>query len=56
MDTITPYLTAGSVLAFDEIDHPNWPGENAALRHALGLDHRPLRLLEGRAAPANPRR
>ncbi|MFT7840544.1 class I SAM-dependent methyltransferase [Saccharothrix sp. BKS2] len=49
---VRPYLTRGSVLAFDEIDHPKWPGENLAFREALGLDHAALRLLPGRPAPA----
>jgi hypothetical protein len=49
---IRPYLTKGSILAFDELDHPKWPGENLALRELFGLDHAPLRLLPGRAAPA----
>ncbi|HEV3001234.1 MAG TPA: class I SAM-dependent methyltransferase [Solirubrobacteraceae bacterium] len=52
LEAIRPYLTAGSVLAFDEIDHPKWPGENVALRETLGLDGAELRLLPGRAAPA----
>lgn len=49
---IRPYLTKGSILAFDEVDHPKWPGENLALRETLGLEHVSLRLLPGRAAPA----
>lgn len=49
---VRPYLTRGSVLAFDEIDHPKWPGENLAVREALGLDRAALRLLPGRPAPA----
>lgn len=52
LETIRPYLTRGSVLAFDEIDHPKWPGENVTLRETLGLDQAELRLLPGRAAPA----
>ena len=52
LETIGPFLTRGSVLAFDEIDHPKWPGENLALRETLGLDQTELRLLPGRAAPA----
>lgn len=52
LETIRPYLTRGSVLAFDEIDHPKWPGENVALREIVGLAHAPLRTLPGRAAPA----
>ncbi|TVT60495.1 class I SAM-dependent methyltransferase [Amycolatopsis rhizosphaerae] len=49
---VQPYLTRGSVLAFDEIDHPKWPGENLAVREVLGLDRAALRLLPGRPAPA----
>ncbi|RCV48630.1 class I SAM-dependent methyltransferase [Marinitenerispora sediminis] len=33
---IRPYLTRGSVVAFDEFAHPKWPGETAAVREALG--------------------
>lgn len=31
-------LTKGSVLAFDDVNHPKWPGETRALADALGLD------------------
>lgn len=51
IDAIQPYLTNGSVLAFDELAHAKWPGETAALRDALGVDHT-LRTLPGRATPA----
>lgn len=50
--TIQPYLTDGSVLAFDELGHAKWPGETAAVREVLGLDHAPIRILPGRATPA----
>jgi hypothetical protein len=49
--SIRPYLTQGSVLAFDELAHAKWPGETAALRDTLGTDHGPLRSLPGRATP-----
>lgn len=52
LEAILPRLTRGSVVAFDEVDNPKWPGENAAVREVLGLDHAPLRLLPGRPAPA----
>lgn len=52
LDAIRPYLTKGSVLAFDEIDNPKWPGENIAMRELLGLDHGKLRLFPGRPAPS----
>lgn len=51
LDVVKPYLTSGSVLAFDEADHPKWPGENLAIREALGLNDVALRLLPGRSAP-----
>jgi Macrocin-O-methyltransferase (TylF) len=52
LNTIRPYLTKGSVLAFDELAHAKWPGETAAVRDTLGLDHASLRLLPGRPSPA----
>jgi hypothetical protein len=51
IETIQPYLTRGSVLAFDELAHAKWPGETAALRDTLGADRGPLRSLPGRATP-----
>jgi hypothetical protein len=51
LEAIQPYLTKGSILAFDELAHAKWPGETAALRHTLGTDHDNLRLLPGHATP-----
>lgn len=51
IDAIRPYLTKGSVLAFDQLAHAKWPGETAALRATLGTDHGHLRSLAGRATP-----
>ncbi|NDU71401.1 class I SAM-dependent methyltransferase [Actinomadura sp. DSM 109109] len=51
LEAIRPYLTRGSVLAFDEIAYSKWPGETAALREALGLDAVALRTLPGREPP-----
>jgi hypothetical protein len=51
LQVIKPYLTKGSILAFDELAHPKWPGETAALREVFGLDHVPLRQLPGREPP-----
>lgn len=42
----SPYLTCGSVIAFDQHNHAKWPGETAAPR-CLGAG--------GRAAPAPAR-
>ncbi|OOC53361.1 MULTISPECIES: class I SAM-dependent methyltransferase [Nocardiopsis] len=52
LECVRPYLTKGSVLAFDELDHPKWPGENLAVRETLGLGSGEFRLLPGRPAPA----
>ncbi|MGH3864107.1 TylF/MycF/NovP-related O-methyltransferase [Actinokineospora sp.] len=52
IEAIRPYLTKGSVLAFDELAHAKWPGETAALRDTLGTDHGTLRALPGRSNPA----
>ncbi|MFL6122986.1 TylF/MycF/NovP-related O-methyltransferase [Actinophytocola sp.] len=51
LQAIQPYVTKGSVLAFDELAHAKWPGETAALRDTLGIDHVALRSLPGRATP-----
>lgn len=31
-------LTRGSIIGFDELNHPDWPGETVALKEILGLD------------------
>lgn len=38
LDAIRPHLTRGSVLAFDELASPTFPGETVALRETLGLE------------------
>ncbi|NEB81694.1 class I SAM-dependent methyltransferase [Streptomyces sp. SID14478] len=51
LEAIRPHLTKGSILAFDELAHPKWPGETTALREVFGLDCGPLRQLPGREPP-----
>ncbi|MEU0336022.1 class I SAM-dependent methyltransferase [Streptomyces sp. NPDC006193] len=51
LETIRPHLTKGSILAFDELAHPKWPGETTALREVLGLDYGRLRQVPGREPP-----
>lgn len=51
LQVIRPHLTKGSVLAFDELAHPKWPGETLALREVFGLDCGTLRQLPGREPP-----
>jgi hypothetical protein len=38
LEAVKSRLTKGSVLAFDELNHPTFPGETQALREVLGLD------------------
>ncbi|MDL4815427.1 class I SAM-dependent methyltransferase [Actinomadura opuntiae] len=51
LKAIRPHLTKGSIVAFDELAHPKWPGETTAVRELLGLDHGRLRQLPGREPP-----
>jgi hypothetical protein len=50
---IVPHLTKGSIVAFDELAHPKWPGETQALREVLGLDRATLRQIPGREPPVS---
>lgn len=34
---IIPYLTKGSIIVFDELNHPIFPGETVALKEVFGL-------------------
>lgn len=52
LELVRPYLTKGSVIAFDEFADAKWPGETAALREVFGLDHGALRVLPGRGKPS----
>lgn len=38
LELIKPYITKGTVIAFDELNQPKFPGETVAVREALGLD------------------
>ncbi len=51
LEAIQPYLTRGSILAFDEIGYARWPGETVALREVMGLAASGLRKL---ATPRDP--
>ena len=39
LEAIRPRLTKGSVVAFDELNDPDSPGETLALMESLGLNH-----------------
>lgn len=43
LEAILPYLTKGSVLAFDELNCPEFPGETLALKEVLGLSKYAIR-------------
>jgi len=38
LEKIKPFLTKGSVIAFDDFNHHAFPGETIAIREILGLD------------------
>jgi len=39
LELIKPYLTKGSVVGFDELNDPQFPGETIAVRETLGLNN-----------------
>ncbi|MEH6588502.1 MAG: TylF/MycF/NovP-related O-methyltransferase [Halioglobus sp.] len=43
LKSILPHLTKGSVLAFDELNMPEFPGETLAVREVLGLSRYAIR-------------
>ncbi|HEV2568136.1 class I SAM-dependent methyltransferase [Sphingomonas sp.] len=43
LEALLPYLTKGSVLAFDELNCADFPGETVAVREVLGLSRYALR-------------
>jgi hypothetical protein len=43
LQRLRPHLTRGSVLAFDELNDPDSPGETVAVHEVLGLDRVALR-------------
>ena len=43
LSALLPHLTKGSVLAFDELNMPEFPGETLALKEVLGLSRHAIR-------------
>jgi len=43
LEAILPHLTKGSVLAFDELNCPEFPGETLAVKEVLGLSRYAIR-------------
>lgn len=39
LEMIKPYLTKGSIIGFDELNDPQFPGETVAVRETLGLQN-----------------
>ncbi|MCM2390488.1 class I SAM-dependent methyltransferase [Streptomyces albipurpureus] len=51
LQAIRPHLVKGSIVAFDELGHPRWPGVTAAIRETLGLENLTLHQLPFREQP-----
>lgn len=49
LEALLPHVTKGTVIAFDELNCAEFPGETIALREVLGLSRYPLR-----RDPSNP--
>jgi hypothetical protein len=52
LDHIAPRLTKGSIIAFDELGHPNYPGETQAVLQAFDLPEIRLRRFPFHPYPA----
>lgn len=50
LETIEPYLTDNAVIAFDELNVENWPGETKAVREWIGDRNMPVLHSNYRAA------
>lgn len=46
LQTFLPRMPRGAVIAFDELDNPQWPGETVALLEEVGLNRLRLERLE----------
>lgn len=49
LESILPHLTKGSILAFDELNDSNFPGETIAFQEVLGINN-----YEIKRSPLNP--
>ncbi len=38
LQTFVPRMPKGSIIAFDEVNHPDWPGETIAVMEEIGLN------------------
>ena len=39
IENILPRMPKGSIIAFDELNHPLWPGETVALIDTIGINN-----------------
>ena len=46
LETFVPRMPRGAVIAFDELNSPEWPGETLAVEHVLGISTLRLRRVE----------
>lgn len=46
LETFVPRMPKGAILAFDELDNPQWPGETLAVLDGIGLGNLELQRLE----------
>ncbi|MEA2195011.1 MAG: hypothetical protein QOG42_1445 [Solirubrobacteraceae bacterium] len=46
LEAFVPRMPRGAVIALDELNSPEWPGETLAVEHALGISTLRLRRLE----------
>ncbi|MFE3170636.1 class I SAM-dependent methyltransferase [Amycolatopsis sp. NPDC059090] len=51
LEVVKPHLVKGSIIAFDELAHPKWPGETLAFREFIGSGQAALHQLPGREPP-----
>ena len=38
LEAIKKHLTKGSIIGFDQLNNPDWPGETVALKEVFGTD------------------
>lgn len=46
LELIKPYITKGTIIGFDELNDPHFPGETVALRETMGLNN--VRIMRNR--------
>ena len=46
LEAFVPRMPKGAILAFDELDNPQWPGETLALLETMGAGNLKLQRLE----------